>query len=234
MTKFASLVVSGMICASSMAFAQTDAIAVNTVAEVAVPTPWTPEDGDIIDFEVLRKGKPFGRHVLTFTRAADGALTVVNDVDLKVKIGPITAFRYTLDSTERWAGGQLVSMTGNTNNDGKKTSVDAEAVDGKLVVESSLFDGELPAETIPSSHWNILQAYSSQMLSAESGEVLPIEQVNLGVETIEAGGQQIEATHYRLLSDIDVDLWYDDQSRWVKLAFEARGQSIEYVLSELY
>jgi hypothetical protein len=37
-----------------------------------------------------------------------------------------------------------------------------------------------------------------------------------------------------MVSDIDVDGWYDDQGRWVKLAFEARGQQIEYVLSEMY
>ncbi|MEM9180281.1 MAG: DUF6134 family protein [Pseudomonadota bacterium] len=35
-------------------------------------------------------------------------------------------------------------------------------------------------------------------------------------------------------SDLTVDLWYDAQSRWVKLAFQVRGQDIEYVLNELY
>ena len=54
------------------------------------------------------------------------------------------------------------------------------------------------------------------------------------VPHINTGGEEIEATHYRLKSDITVDLWYDDQGRWVKLGFEARGQQIDYVLKDLY
>jgi len=56
----------------------------------------------------------------------------------------------------------------------------------------------------------------------------------LGRDTIIVAGEALETTHYRLKSDLNVDLWYDDQSRWVKLLFNARGQQIEYVLTSLY
>lgn len=199
-----------------------------------VPPSWNATDGAVIDFTVLRKGKPFGTHTLTFARDDDGTLAVTTDVDLQVKFGPITAFRYRLDSVENWVDGKLVALSGKSNNDGRKGAVSADVQDGALIVQGSKFDGALPLTTIPSSHWNRLQVYQDQMLSTETGEVLNIDVERLGDERLNIGGEAVEATRYRLTSDLTVDLWYDDQSRWVKLEFEVRGQRIEYVLNALY
>lgn len=202
--------------------------------QTSLPMPWVASDGDVIDFTVLRKGKPFGRHTLTFDRAQDGQLTVTTDVDLQVKFGPITAFKYRLDSVEEWVGDKLISLSGASNNDGRKGKVSANSADDQLIVESTEFDGALPATIIPSSHWNRLQLYQDQMLSTETGEVLDIDVELIGDDAVSVAGKTVAATHYRLKSDLTVDLWYDAQSRWVKLAFKVRGQDIEYVLSELY
>ncbi len=206
----------------------------DTAQRVSLPTPWQASDGDVIDFEVLRKGKPFGRHILSFDRQADGQLLVTSDVDLTVKFGPITAFKYRLDTKETWENGQLVGLTGRTNNDGQKGRVEAIAKGDMFDVDGSAFNGEVPATIIPSSHWNILQVYGDRMLSTESGEILDIEVETIGPDTVTVDGVALDTTHYRLKSDMTVDLWYDSQSRWVKLSFEAKGQKIEYVLSSLY
>lgn len=205
-----------------------------TAELTSLPAPWVASDGAVIDFTVLRKGKPFGSHRLEFEREEDGRLTVTTDVDLKVKFGPITAFRYRLDSVEEWLDGQLVSLSGTSNSDGRKGKVTATANSDAMIVESTKFDGTLPLTTIPSSHWNRLQVYQDQMLSTETGEVLDIEVETIGADIVEVSGEPVETTHYRLKSDLTVDLWYDAQSRWVKLAFQVRGQDIEYVLNELY
>lgn len=200
----------------------------------SMPAPWVATDGAVIDFTVLRKGKPFGRHVLSFERDDNGELTVTTDVDLQVKFGPITAFKYRLDSVETWIDGQLTALKGTSNSDGRKGKVTATQQGDDLAIESTKFTGTLPLSIIPSSHWNRLQVYQDQMLSTETGEVLDIDVETIGEETVMVDGQAVPATHYRLTSDLTVDLWYDDQSRWVKLAFEVRGQDIEYVLNALY
>lgn len=220
-------------CSTSLLLAPV-AFAEETAQQISLPTPWVAADGDVIDFTVLRKGKPFGRHVLTFDRDAEGALTVTTDVDLQVKFGPITAFRYRLDSVEKWVDGQLSALNGKSNNDGRKGVVRAEMIEDQLVVDSTAFDGSLPGGTIPSSHWNRLQVYQDSMLSTETGEVLPIEVETVGDDRVMVDGKAIDATHYRLKSDLTVDLWYDRKSRWVKLSFAVRGQEIEYVLNSLY
>lgn len=199
-----------------------------------LPKPWSVTDGAVIDFTVLRKGKPFGQHVLSFDKTEDGQIKVITDVDLTVKFGPITAFKYRLDAQETWADGALIALNGATNNDGDKSTVEAKASGDVLAVDGTDYQGSVEASIIPSSHWNRMQVYGDQMLSTESGEILDIAVENLGTDTVLVGGEPVEATHYRLQSDMTVDLWYDDQSRWVKLTFDARGQTIEYVLNALY
>ena len=84
------------------AFIALNSHADETAELTSIPAPWTATDGAVIDFTVLRKGKPFGTHKLSFDRDEGGELTVTTDVDLQVKFGPITAFKYRLDSVENW------------------------------------------------------------------------------------------------------------------------------------
>ena len=223
------------IALSPVAAAQSENVTSAATIVADAPQPWQPEDGDEIRFEVFRQGdKEFGTHVVTFDVQSEGNFTVVSDVDLKAGLGPITMFRYSLDATETWKDGKLVALEGTTNDDGDDKSVTASLDGDALLVNGSAYSGNAPAGIIPSSHWNMLQAYSTRILSTESGELLDTEVTRLGEETLTIDGQSVPTTRYRLKSDLTVDLWYDDQGRWVQLSFEARGQKIDYRLQSLY
>lgn len=190
---------------------------------------WSPQDGEALDFMVYRKGSEFGRHTVTFDVDGD-KISVENDIKLEVKIGPFRAFYYKHDSNETWENGVLTRLEGETRKDGDDLSVLAEQKDGSLQVTGTNYSGEADVNIIPSSHWNKKEVESSVILSSEGGELLDVSVEYLGEETIEAGGQEITADRYRLNSELSVDLWYDKDGRWVKCSFEARGQTIEYVL----
>lgn len=190
---------------------------------------WQPTAGEVIEFDVLRKGNKFGTHSVAFSKS-DGKLIVENDIELEVKVGPFRAFYYRHDGKEVWQDGILRSVKSETRKDGDDLSLSAERDGTVLRISGSGFNGEAELPVVPSSHWNIEQLRSGTILSSENGELLEIEVEEVGVETITAGGEEIQATRYRLISDLTVDLWYDEDGRWVKCAFEARGQTIEYVL----
>lgn len=198
------------------------------------PKAWQPKSGDVISFNVLREGKPFGSHAVKFTTDANGALVATTSVSLKAGLGPVTVFRYRLDATETWLNGQLQKVSGTVNDDGKKRSVTATRKGDALNVSGTDFKGVAPAGIVPASHWNYAQTLTGKLLSTEDGEILSVKVVNKGREAIKVGKKTIEANRYLMDSALDVDLWYDDDGRWVKLAFEARGQQIEYVLASLY
>lgn len=198
------------------------------------PGKWQPSAGDEIRFNVLRQGQAFGSHAVRFEQGPDGSLIARTDVSLKAGLGPLTLYRYQLEAAETWTNGQLVKVSGKVNDDGKRRSVTAAREGAALKVKGSDFTGTAPKEAVPASHWNYAQTKTGKLLSTEDGEILNVRVDRIGRETIEAGDRKIEANRYRLDSAIDVDLWYDDDGRWVKLAFEARGQQIEYVLDRFY
>ena len=195
---------------------------------------WVPEAGDVIDFKVLRNGSKFGSHKISFSGDASGELQVRSEVALKAGLGPITVFKYALDTTETWRDGVLVGLKGAGNNDGKKMKVAASADTENLNVDGTEFVGSVPLGIVPSSHWNIAQIRGSQMVSTEDGEIIAVRSEKVKTETLEIAGESVLADHYLLDAAIDLDLWYDQQSRLVKLAFETKGQSIVYELRQLY
>lgn len=198
------------------------------------PFAWMPEAGDKIAFRVLRNGNKFGTHTISFSGDAETEMTVRSQVSLKAGLGPITVFKYALDTTETWRDGILVGLQGSGNNDGKKMQVSASSDVEMLAVEGTEFSGEVPLGIVPSSHWNIAQVQGDQMVSTEDGEIIAVKSQKVGRESVKIGEQIIEADRYLLDAAIDLDLWYDDEARLVKLAFETKGQSIVYQLQNLY
>jgi len=234
-TRLATLTVSAVCLAASAHGDMAEPVDIHdAIAKAEAGKLWQPSPGDEISFKVLRKGNPFGTHIVRFGETTDGALTATSDVDLKAGFGPITVFRYALDSRETWRDGMLVGLDGDLKVDDREGRVDAQAVGGSLIVDGTEFNGEVPLGILPSSHWNVRQTMAEQLISTEDGEIIDVEMRSMGRETIEAGGTRIEANRFLMDSDIDVDLWYDDEGRWVKLAFEVRDQEIEYVLNTLY
>lgn len=222
--------IAGWIASAAMALSMSVGPVSPASAESAFA--WTPAADDELAFDVYRDGKRFGSHVVRFARDGD-RLRVDSDIELKVKFGPITAFHYVHEADEVWEGGELQSIEARTKRDGRWAEVNVRGVSGGLQTVGPAFEGVHPAGLVPSTHWNIEEMRGTAMLSTETGARLPIEVEDLGVERVRVGDGFVEATHYRVTSDLIVSFWYDAEGRWVKCAFEARGSDVEYVLRAL-
>jgi hypothetical protein len=203
-----------------------------SAANIAEPS-WTPEDGDVIAFDVTRNGERFGVHSVTFDRNGD-VLTARSQVDLRAGLGPIEVFRYTLDTTETWRNGQVERVEGKTRDGGDRDKVKAVRNGDQIKVEATAFTGALSDSVLPLSHWNSRLMNGGKMLSTQDGEVFDLKVTPAGRERIKVAGQMLEANRYNVATRIPYSVWYDDTGRWVKMSFETRGQEIEYTLRALY
>ncbi len=180
-----------------------------------------PED---IYFEVLRNGSPFGEHVLRFDETEDGRVLVDVGIELSVRFGPLTVFRYEHEATEVWSDGQLLSLDAETFKDGERNRIRVER-ESETVLRA--MSGLIP-DLVPSSHWLGYEQGTTQILNTETGEPMDVSITDLGFEMLEAEGGSIRARRLRMEGSLTVDLWYDEAGRWVGCAFDARGQSIVY------
>ncbi|WP_420432390.1 DUF6134 family protein [Hyphobacterium sp.] len=193
----------------------------------AVPTAGT------IEFDVYRGNSRFGSHILRFEEIGD-RLRVTSDVDLRVRIGPITVFRYEHDATEVYEGDTLLSFEAETLKDGKRLVVALDRAGDRLTGRGTDVDGnpltvERAAGLILSSHWQGYSEGTDVILNTETGEEMPVTIREIGVETLSIGGRDVAARHIRVEGSLTLDLWYGPDGEWLRCAFSARGQEVTYV-----
>lgn len=191
-----------------------------------------PDAGNIT-FDVFRGDSLFGTHILRFEENGD-ELRVTTDVELRVRIGPITVFRYEHDAVEVYEDGRLIRLESTTLKDGEELSVNLERDGDQFAGQGSDEGGNaravsISASLLPSSHWAGYARDIDTILNTETGAEMPVNIIELGQAVIEVGGQQIEARHIRLEGSLTLDLWYDANGEWVRSQFSARGQDITYV-----
>lgn len=183
--------------------------------------PVEPPAGDIV-FDVYRNGSEFGVHRVRFEDRGEGEFLVDVNIEFDVQLGPINLFRYRHQSSEVWSDGELEAVAGATLKDGEWT---------RFTHENGSADAALLALP-PSSHWRGYAPETGLVLSTETGEPMAVEVVDLGPDTVQTANGPVEARRLRITGTLSMDLWYDDEGRWVGCEFEARGHSIRYVLRD--
>ena len=208
--------------------------------------------GQTLAFNVFRNGQEIGRHTLTFE--SDGPNRIVTvAINFGVKAMGITAYRYVHSDREVWNGDALQALDSQTDDNGKKYKVHVQRGAKGLTVERqapadainastadqglqppSIEHELLPADILPTSHWNIAQVKRSVLLNTQYGTQARVQVTPMGREPVKtATGATIEATRYHYTGDIRMDQWFDDRGRWVKGMFAAPdGSTIDYVLQE--
>lgn len=202
----------------------------------AAATDYAPQADTVIAFDVIRGDSPMGTHTIRFERAGE-RLTATTEVDLRVRFGPVTFFRYTHEAREVWDGDRLVSFTSETLKDGNNLEVQAERSGDSLSIDGMTYDEQpvsltLPASLALSSHWRGYDPSATVIFNTESGQEMEVVIDDLGTETITVRGEAIEAHRLRMAGSLTVDLWYGPDGQWVKCEFEARGETITYVLRD--
>jgi hypothetical protein len=173
-----------------------------------------PSSGELA-FDVMREGSDIGDHRYTFRDDGDAlSVQVETDVAVKLPLIGVTVFRFEHDSQETWRDGRLAALQSRTNDDGEAHQVDLANAEG-----------------FPASLWNDAILEQTELLNTVDGRSMATSVVNIGQESVRAKGQTVPAHHYRLLGDLERDLWYDASGMLVKVAFTADdGSHIEYTL----
>lgn len=195
---------------------------------VAVPARASVPEGNRLAFRAFRNGSEIGTHVVTFEPKGED-LEVRIAVDLAVKFGPITVYRYSLRGQESWRRGVLMAASADGVDGGKKVWMRAARRDGRLRVEGDrTVPYVAPEASLVSSHWRQAEV-EAPMVNLQNGELLDFTVARKGVETIEARGRRIEASHFSLTGPATLNLWYDSANIWSALhAVAEDGSDIVY------
>lgn len=179
-------------------------------------------------FDVLRAGKKLGSHALTFRRSGE-ILSVEVNVELAYKVGPVTLFHYSHHATERWAGGEVVALDTQTNENGTRYRVTARREGGAFMVEgTSAPRYAAPANALPATHWN-RHELDGPWINTQDGKLLRPQVAPRGVEAVPTASGTTRARHYALSGPLKLDMWYEEDGQWAGLAFTKNGAEVRYL-----
>ncbi len=185
--------------------------------------------GDRLAFHIIRHGGTIGEHTVTFSRDGD-AMTVSVAADIVIGIGPIALFRYKHRATVQWRGGEVVAIDAVTDHDGTPQQMTARRDDRGLVVQGSKAPQYVaPPNALPGTHWNRAML-DGPFINTEDGRLMRPTVKLMGTERLDVTGGAVEARHYALRGDADLDTYYDLTPSWVGLRFTAKdGSEIRYL-----
>jgi hypothetical protein len=184
----------------------------------AAPLESVPGSG-ALTFGIWRGGKRIGTHSYAFRRAGDD-LIVEQHVDLTVRAGFVTLYRYTAKRLEVWRDGHVVQYDSDTNDDGSRRIVHGRATPAGLVLQGTAGARDLQPDAAPFGLWNRAAIEHVPLFNAEDGKPMKVN-----VRAVD--GDLL--TRYRVTGEVNYVLSYvDDVLRGVKIA-APDGSTVEYL-----
>ena len=177
-------------------------------------------------FRVVRDGSDIGEHRLSISRAGD-EVRVSIDIELKVKILGITAYRYEMANREVWRAGKLISVNSTSNDDGDPAFCRVTRAGDELAVEGSVWSGTVPGDSVTTTYWSYDFLKSPLWISTADGDPLKVQVAKAGTGEIPSAAGPLETEKWSVKGDMDIDLHYVNRE-WVSVRFDAGGEDALY------
>jgi hypothetical protein len=202
-------------CASQSALASPGALA-----------PLSPDRR--LTFSVWRDAQQIGRHSLLF-RGDERDLQVEIEAAMAVRLGPLTLFQYHHQATEVWRGGDFLALTSRTVTNGRREQLSATASRRSVTVATLSGVRELPADTLPLTHWNA-RVLEGRLFNPQTGAVMRESVARRAGQVLrKSDGRLLPSTAYVLTGDAELTDWYDTNGVWAALRAKASdGSFIDY------
>lgn len=194
----------------------------------ALAPPGRPQDG-ALRFRLIRAGADIGRHTLHFEAGAN-RMAIRIAVDIAVKLGPITLYRYKLRGEEIWHGAHCVAASATTDDDGSAQFMRAaRRADGLHIAGSGTTPYIAPADALVASHWNQAEL-RGPWINLQNGKLLHPRVTPLGPDPARlADGTTVAASCFSITGPARMRLWYTPASVWTGLVFVASdGSNVRY------
>ena len=169
-------------------------------------------------YEVLRKGKKIGTHVISFYDA-DDTLKVVAETNMKVKVLFITAFKYRYLSEETWKDGELLGVETSVNDNGKKIVTYVKREGDNFLINTDDEETSIADDFMTTNHWNNTVINYNALLNTVTGDILDV--------TINPSDDQ--DGRFLVRGKLNIDTFYDKEGDWLGMEFEhPKGGRIEF------
>lgn len=167
-----------------------------------------------------------GTHRMSVTRGQDGTVVVRHDADIAVEILSIPAYAREAEIREVWRGERLVGFASRIDDDGEILEVQANAVDGMLLIEGPDRVVRAAPDTAPDQPSIEAAIERTWFFVIETGDLLGARVVEVKDDAVEIGSTTIPATRYTFAGDRDDRVWFGPDGLWLKWQLDPGGGTV--------
>ena len=162
----------------------------------------------IFIYSISRDGTPIGQQRMEFVNDGE-KLRVLSHAELDVSLLGLSVYGFKQQVEEVHAGGKLMSLTSEADDDGTNRKV-------SLVLQGDLLQGDyngnqrsIDPKLITSLFWQMPPLGEAQVIDTLRGKVRDVTVKDLGPQTLTLPVGRVETHHYQLSGEWKRDLWYD-------------------------
>lgn len=168
-------------------------------------------------FQASLDGKPIGEHRFTVVTEGSGR-RVTSEADFEVTLLGFTAYRYRHRAQEGWAGDCLSSLTSNTDDDGKASSVRLVRNGDVDEIVTGASSTSVAGCLMSYAYWNPAMLSQSRLLNPQTGKVDAVKVERVGSGRVLVHGAEVDAVEWRVSGgESPVEVWVSSSGEWVGL-----------------
>ncbi|MED5531020.1 MAG: DUF6134 family protein [Pseudomonadota bacterium] len=182
-------------------------------------------------FSLVWRGLEVGYSKINLTQSGN-KVTANIDVEISVKILSFDAFSYKLKNKETWESGTLTKLASETLVGKKKEFAKGNRTSKGFKVEGSKFSGIVKGNPATTSYFSPDFLKRKTWISTQDGDPLEISTTKVGADMAKSLKGNIPATLWKVTGDLELELLYSEEGKWLGSRFYAGGSQAEFVLNK--
>lgn len=172
---------------------------------------------DVTDrYRATQAGAEIGRQSIAFRRET-GRFVVDVEVGMEFVMPGAGTLEYRHECREVWDTGWLHALASRTRIGERERYVEARRRRGALAVKGSeIRSYQVSTYVVPSSLWHRDSRLVEAFIDAESGNLRFVRPRFVGRERLDQSGTELEANHYRMRGQLNLDAWYNSDCALVR------------------
>lgn len=177
---------------------------------------------------ILLDGKKIGHVQYTIKHDENGELEELRTKASLSMLG-VKLYDFSQQLQEQWAGGELQSLTGDTNDDGKRYAISLTRTPKEY--DASLNDKPLtlPHGAFPISLWHYAVTQQTLLFDLSDLTLLNVS-VTGQPETVDWNGKSVEAERFVFVGDWEGTVWFDDNKDFLKAQYISEKRQVTVVM----
>lgn len=182
-------------------------------------------------FSLLWRGLEVGFSNIKLKRSGKKVIANI-EVKISVKVLSFDAFSYNLKNEEVWESGVLTKINSKTLIGNKVEFVKGIRKKNGFNIEGSKYSGLVEGNPGTTSYFSPEFLKRKTWISTQDGDPLSITATKIGPDIAKSVNGEIPATLWKISGDLDLDLLYAKDGKWLGSRFYAGGSQAEFLLQK--